>query len=302
MPTFEFLQPEKTNVPSDKRKPGLTVPVRRAPSNTEIDVPPVAANQPTIGASPTVVSTDGPTPAVKPSLPETTPVKPSTPEPTKITSHDSALDEAFEWPIEIDDSAAKPEVPKSPLRGEAETVVFNEFQPVNPGMKDPTIDQPDSQRTPSEPQPPSAPAERGIVVNRSLPNIDLKRRQPNLRPVDLVKSAESEIQDSAKGKAPPTSQGNVDPTSNRESKSESKMDSGPSLDPTPSRSWESNPFLKDRKKPASGKTDESNFVPKDSEDADLPVPEQIKKLYETIANFAKPVAKPPVDDSDKKTF
>ena len=98
------------------------------------------------------------------------------------------------------------------------------------------------------------------------PVSELKRRGPNARPVDLAKSVDSD-----------------DSTFVRISLDEDSSAAG-SSEPVGG-----NPFLKNRQ--SSGTTN-------NSEESAMPVPEQIKKLSDSIANFAKPIKKK--DDTDQK--
>lgn len=146
----------------------------------------------------------------------------------------------------------------------------------------------DNESTPSK-------VRRAIVINRSNPSTELKRRQPSVRPVDLVKSVEPDSTRDGATIVLSETPGNFKPP-------QPESDAGLETPTSVPRSWDSNPFLKDRSTTNQAQTDPKISKPEKLDETDLPVPEQIKKLSETIANFAKPVFKPPTPESKDGSF
>ena len=120
----------------------------------------------------------------------------------------------------------------------------------------------------------------GIETKKSSSQHELQRRRPNVRPVDLAKSVEENG----------TSFVRVKPAEPKAGRSE-------------------NPFLKEKNKteavdPGESKRSEAidtlikDSIGKSDDAAMLPVPEQIRKLSDSIANFAKPIAKKAEDKND----
>jgi hypothetical protein len=112
------------------------------------------------------------------------------------------------------------------------------------------------------------------ATSTSNPVTELTRRGPNVRPVDLAKSVVDDDATFVRVTQKPTP---------KDDKADQPSDHQPTRSP--------NPFLKDRK----SSSDSSSNEP----DSNTAVPEQIKKLSESIANFAKPIPKPgkPTNDS-----
>jgi hypothetical protein len=271
------------------------IPIQRVPDKTVAATPERKAKPTTetLIVAPSVdnkAAQSGPAPVDRTTSTTQPPVKAQAP------ASGSAMDKAFEFPIEEEvDAIQKTETPTA--RAESQTVTLEDFEPGHPPTK---ADKADKADKPATATPASRQGRRAIVVGPDHPSTELKRRQSSVRPVDLIKSVESEIKDSmfvTTDRATDSDQAaSTDPAADSASKSES---SASKKDWRPSGS---NPFLKDRNKSNNLTAENRVTKPVSAEETDLPVPEQIKKLRETIANFARPVVKPPEDESDSDSF
>lgn len=193
---------------------------------------------------------------------------------TNVVKPESIVDKVFEQPMEsVPSSKSQPAAQAAaPVGGTNPARDANDLNattaPQSGSLKTPQSGEQGSVLKPSK--------RRAIVVSQSLPPAELQRRVSNVRPFDLVKSAEEKSPTANDPPAPSSdSSGNADTS-------------------------QSNPFLKHRAEAKSN--DAQQRAPRKMDQSDLPVPDQIKKLSETIASFARPVAIPPKNDTENSNF
>ncbi len=164
------------------------IPIQRVPDKTVAATPERKAKPTTetLIVAPSVddkAAQSGPAPVDRTTSTMQPPVKAQAP------ASGSAMDKAFEFPIEEEvDAIQKTETPTA--RAESQTVTLEDFEPGHPPTKADKADKP-ATATPASRQ-----GRRAIVVGPDHPSTELKRRQSSVRPVDLIKSVESEIKDS----------------------------------------------------------------------------------------------------------
>ena len=188
------------------------------------------------------------------------------------------VDQAIELPL--DDATNEPSTPE--VIRSAKVIDLKKPSPTKPMIGESTYQK-------KKPKPHRG--RRAIIVKRTQPNMELQRRQSNVRPVELIKSVGPDIQDSTGSVAP-------DPVSSEQQ--EPKLEAPPESlsDFDPASAFKENPLLADPE-PSSSLEENRSIPDAEKQDAmDPPVSEQIKRLTETIANLTRPVARPDSEGQD----